>query len=276
MIIAVINNKGGVGKTTTTVHVGYALHKQGKRVLCVDMDGQANLLMHLFPLDMVYDLKDAAKVGASQSLIVQSKLKRSSKQSSEQATERATEKSEEKSEEQSAEQATKQVGVEVWHHDSGIDVLPLSFHTFTQEHYTVAIQRFASAYDVVLLDCPPSLETRTLAALDAAESVLIPTEAESLSFNGLTNLIEMAQERNLAIVGIVVTRFEKKKAAHNFYLPLIAKEFRSLFSGAVIGNSAVFPSASAMQRTGYEWNGKKANAALDEYTKLALRISAML
>jgi cellulose biosynthesis protein BcsQ len=74
----------------------------------------------------------------------------------------------------------------------------------------------------------------------------------------------------------VVTRFEKKKAAHNFYLPLIAKEFRSLFSGAVIPNSAVFPSASAMQRTGYEWNGKKANPALDEYTKLATKIGAMV
>ena len=58
MIIAVINNKGGVGKTTTTVHVGYALAQLGKRVLCVDMDGQANLLMHLFDLNKVYQLED--------------------------------------------------------------------------------------------------------------------------------------------------------------------------------------------------------------------------
>lgn len=230
MIIAVINNKGGVGKTTTTVHVGYALAQQGKRVLCVDMDGQANLLMHLFSLEMIYDMKDAK--GA--------------------------------------------VKPEILHHDSGIDVLPLSFHALSQKQYASLVESAAADYDVVLLDCPPSLETRTLGALDAATAVLIPTEAESLSFNGLTSLIEMAEERKLAVIGIVVTRFEKKKAAHNFYLPLIAKEFRSLFSGAVIPNSAVFPSASAMQRVGYEWNGKKANPALDEYTKLATKIGAMV
>ncbi len=230
MIIAIVNNKGGVGKTTTAVHIAYALIQQGKSVLCVDMDGQANLLMHLFPLEMIYDMKDAKGVTKPSIL----------------------------------------------HHESGIDVLPLSFHVVSQKQYASLIESVANNYDVVLLDCPPSLETRTLGALDAATAVLIPTEAESLSFNGLTSLIEMAQMRNLAVIGIVVTRFEKKKAAHNFYLPLIAKEFRSLFSGAVIPNSAIFPSASAMQRVGYDWNGKKANPALDEYTKLATKIGAMI
>jgi chromosome partitioning protein len=57
MIIAIVNNKGGVGKTTATVHIGHALAQMGKKVLCVDMDDQANLVQFFFGRRRVNDLK---------------------------------------------------------------------------------------------------------------------------------------------------------------------------------------------------------------------------
>lgn len=226
MIIAVINNKGGVGKTTTTVHLGHALAMQGQSVLCVDMDAQANLLMHLFRYNIVRDLK------AQQNGKIQSAL----------------------------------------HHSSGMDVLPISFWESSEEGYTKAIQQAASAYNIVLLDCPPSMERRTIAAVKAADSVLIPTQPEDLSVKGLANLLNFCEEYSKQVLGIVVTFFNKKKTTHNTYYAYLASTFPDAFLDIPVVDSAIFSSASSMQKTGYEWLGKKLNPALEAYNTIARTI----
>ncbi len=221
-IIAILNNKGGVGKTTTAVHVAYSLAKQGKKVLCVDMDGQANFLLHIFPPKNVYELE--------------------------------------------AQQNSKPLPI--MHHASGVDVLPLSFWEASESKYVEVIRRYAADYDITLIDCPPSLETRTRAALDVATSVLIPTEPENLSYKGLVKLINLCAERDLPVLGIVITRFDKKKAAHNFYVQQLTTMYATFCLDAIVPNSAIFPSASGMNQFGYEWQPKK-NPALDAYTSIA-------
>jgi chromosome partitioning protein len=228
MILAILNNKGGVGKTTSAVHIAYELAQQGKKVLCVDVDAQANLLIHIFPRHEVYELE------------------------------------------------TRQNGkvLPVVAHPSGVDVLALSYYEGTAKQYADAIKSHAKNYDITIIDCPPSLEIRTTAALDAATSVLIPTQPENLSYNGLVKLLTLCEARSLPVMGIFVTFFDKKKTAHNIYLQQIASSLSKYFLDAIVPNSAVFSSASGMNKFGQEWS--KNNTALKSYTAIATHILSVM
>lgn len=230
MILSILNNKGGVGKTTTAVHVGYTLAQQGKKVLCVDIDTQANLLQHIFPSNRLRSLK--------------------------------------------AEQAEQAAPLSVVRHNSGMDVLPLSFWSASCADYADVIRSTAQEYDITLIDCPPSLEERTQAAIEACTKILIPTQPELLSVQGLVNLVNLAHEREREIFGIFVTFFDRKTSAHNILLPQIAGNFADWYIDSTINRSNIFSSSSAMHKVGYEWNGrKKLPPALEAYSTLATRIA---
>lgn len=225
MIIAIFNNKGGVGKTTTAVHLGYALAQQGKKVLCVDLDRQANLLGHLFDEEHVSALKHRQN-GKAQGAIS--------------------------------------------HEAAKMDILPLSFWQAESKDYIDAIHKAASNYDVVLIDCPPSLEVRSESALYAADFVLVPTEPEKLSFDGIGNLLEEFDKYHVHLLGIIITRFQKKKVAHHGYVNLLTSKYpRDIIKKHPVIDSSVFPTASAMSITGYEQSGKRKNAALEAYNEIA-------
>lgn len=226
MILAVVNNKGGVGKTTTAVHLAAVLAAEGKKVLAVDIDTQANLLMHFFTNKIVN------------------------------------------------EQRAKQNGkaLSPLQHTSGVTILPLSFWQTTQAQLTETIRNHATEYDFVVIDCPPSLESRTNAALDAADKVLIPTEAEHFSVKGIQQLLSVMETREIEIAGILVTKLDKKSVAHVHLWNDLQEKYPHYILPQPVIQSNVFRSSSAMSKTAYEWNGKRKSAALDAYTELAHEI----
>jgi chromosome partitioning protein len=229
-IVAIINNKGGVGKTTSTVHIASALALQGKRVLCVDIDTQANLAQNFFSRKFV---NSTFKTDSSAQPLPPEK------------------------------------------HSSGVEILVLSFLEMNEKDYGAAIKKYVGQYDYILIDSPPSLEKRTISALQAAEYVLIPTEAEQFAFSGISNLLQLAATYNLKVLGIFINKYDPKKQVHKAFRSFIADQFSQVFLDDSIPTSTVFPNAQAENKTAFEfYTGKKPNPALDAYKAIASTIIA--
>ena len=209
-IIAVVNQKGGVGKTTTSVNLTASLTDLGKKVLLCDFDPQANATSGL-GLD-------------------KRKLRKSVYDA-----------------------VVNQVPVqEVIAHTNYGDVLPatadlagaavelISMENPSQQ-LAKALAPIRNDYDVIFIDCPPSLEMLTLNALAAADSILVPVQCEYYALEGLTDLmntLRMVKKRinpRLEIFGVALTMFDGRT---NFSTQ-VAQEVRKHFPGKVFG--AVIP-----------------------------------
>lgn len=165
--IAVINQKGGVGKTTTTANLGAALAMKGKRVLLLDMDPQANLTLHL---DRRPDLEAKAmtQVLVDDVPIAQTIV------------------------------ATSVPGLDVVPADTSLagveQVLAnrIGRETILREAFE-ALARSGIDPDFVLVDCPPSLGVLSANALVAADSVLVPVQTEYFALQGMAKLFEVVE-----------------------------------------------------------------------------------
>ena len=182
--IAVINQKGGVGKTTTAANLGSALARRGKRVLLIDLDPQGHLTLHL-------GLEPDGTTPTTYELLTRSVPIR---------------------------QARRGAGGALWCVTAQIELAaaePELMGVVGREMILRdLIEAEAGEYDYVLMDCPPSLGLLTLNALAAAREVFIPVQAHFLALQGMGNLLKtvslIAQRINpeLRITGIVLCMFE--------------------------------------------------------------------
>ncbi|MGI8523812.1 MAG: ParA family protein [Nocardioides sp.] len=181
--LAVANQKGGVAKTTSVASIGAALAEQGARVLLVDLDPQACLTFSLGidPEDLDLSVHHVLTKGLDPSEVLV-----------------ATE--------------------------DGVDLLPATIElaraeadllTRTgREHVLKAALEDLDGYDWILLDCPPSLGVLTVAALTAADGVLIPLQCETLSHRGVGQLLDTVHDvrrftnRELEVWGVLPTLYD--------------------------------------------------------------------
>lgn len=246
-IIAVLNHKGGVGKTTTTINLAAALQQKKKRVLAIDMDGQANL---------------TESFGLSISI----------------------------EEEQTVYGAMKgKYPLPLVETAGGVTVVPSCLDLSAAEAELInepgrelilsgliAKSLDHRKFDYILIDCPPSLGLLTLNALTAADYLIIPVQAQFLAMRGMAkimNVIATVQERlnpKLAIGGIVITQFDKRKTLNKSVAELVKDSFCDKVFKTVIRDNVSLAEAPIKGKNIFEYS-KNSNGAKD-YMALAQEV----
>jgi chromosome partitioning protein len=221
-VVAVCNQKGGVGKTTTTINLGAALAEQGRRVLLVDFDPQGALSVGLGiqPHDLeatVYNLLMERAVSAGE-VVVKTSV-------------------------------------------AGMDLLPSNIDLSGAEVQLVhevgrefvlarVLEPLLPDYDIALIDCQPSLGLLTVNALACAHGVLVPLECEYFAMRGVALLMETIDKvssrlnERLAIDGLLATMYDSRTLHSREVLTRVVHGFGETVFHTVISRTVRFPDAT--------------------------------
>lgn len=247
-IISMCNQKGGVGKTTSTINMGACLAELGRKVLMVDLDPQGALsaglgLAHDEIEDTIYDVMLDNQT--------------------------------------SIHSAIKHTGI------PGMDLVPANIDLSAAEIQLVnevgrehtlarALRPVRRDYDFIIIDCQPSLGLLTVNALACSHGVIIPMECEFFSLRGLallTDTVEKVSERinfDLEIVGILVTMYDRRTKHAREVMSRVVDYFDDKVFDTVITRTVRFPETSVAGEPITTWAPNSQAAA--QYRNLALEV----
>lgn len=237
-VIAMCNQKGGVGKTTSTINLGAALAEYGRRVLLVDLDPQGALsaglgVPHYDLAHTVHNLLVEPRVGIDDVLV--------------------------------------HTSVE------NLDLVPSNIDLSAAEIQLVnevgrehslarALTPVLDRYDYLLIDCQPSLGLLTVNGLACADGVLIPTECEYFSLRGLallTDTVDKVRDRlnpKLEISGILLTRYDPRTVNSREVMSRVVERFGDLVFDTVITRTVRFPETTVAGEPITTWAPKSGGA----------------
>ncbi len=224
-VIAVANQKGGVAKTTTVASLAAAWADRGRRVCVVDLDPQACLTFSLG--------HDPETLGVSVHQVLL---------------------------------GTARAADALLRTEDGVDLLPATIELATAEQLLLtrtgreqllktALKPLLPSYNVVLLDCPPSLGVLTTVALTAADGVLVPLQCETLSHRGVGQLLDTihdvkrATNRRLQMLGVLPTLFDARTGHARTVLERIGADYGVPVLSPPIPRSVRFAEAPALGRS---------------------------
>lgn len=202
-IISFLNQKGGVGKTTTTVNIAAALADKGKKVLVIDLDPQTHLGLHFGVEETatsVYDLLMDESVSLAQTMV----------------------------------KARKGIDIVTSEVDLAAAESELATHTERHDLLCSKLQPVVNKYDFIMIDCPPSLGLLTINALAASRELIVPMQAHFLALQGISRLFETVlmlvrgMNPNLRVTGVVLCMHE----AHTNLAKEVVSDLKDFFEAS--------------------------------------------
>jgi chromosome partitioning protein len=242
IVISLLNHKGGVGKTTSTINIGAGLVELEKRVLLLDLDPQANLSLSLGvgrqPTTLYDALRgeaDLAPVNVRPNLdVVPSTLDLS--------------------------------GAEM-------ELINEAGREYILRELFEGVR---DAYDFIIIDCPPSLGLLTLNALTSSDYVMIPLQTEFLALQGLAKIKQVIQKvklrlnKKLEILGVLPTMYDGRKVLNRDVVETIQKYFGHLVFETYIRDNVALAEAPAQRQDIFSYNQNSPGA--EDYLNLSREI----
>ena len=245
-LIAFTNQKGGTGKSTTTVNLGAALSQLKKKVLLVDMDPQANLSYHLLGPEVqrlersVYNVL-TGRLGLRDTLV------------------------------------KRKDGLEIV--PSGIALSGFEVESARKTGREILLKRALGAareYDFILVDCPPSLGLLTLNVLVAVKEVFIPLQAEFFALQGISRLLETVEvvkerlNKSLKVSGVILCMYDVRRRLSREIEDKIRDYFKGRVFKTVIRENVSLAEAPSYGQTAFEYAPSSHGA--EDYMKLAREV----